>query len=358
MTEPRVLLITGEYPPMPGGVADYTCLLRPALESRQIQATVLSARGSDADESVTRWDWRTVSAVRDAVKRHLIDVVHIQYQAGAFGMHPAINLLPRQLNDTPVVTTFHDLRPPYLFPKAGNLRYFLMRRMARWSSAVIVTNPADRNSFIKGHVIPQMIPLGPSLPAPSDRVERRSLVGYFGFPSRQKGFDLLICAVGRIPQQNRPGILIVGGHPPDGAHHGFMTRAEVDGIADQSEVTITWAGHLEAQAASNALASCAVLAFPFPSGATQRSSALIAALQTGQPVITTTPRISGSLGTLAQLPQLVQVDAADAELVRDALIDSMNRTTPAEPLPHEYQWDSIAARHANLYRSLIQEVGG
>ena len=40
-------------------------------------------------------------------------------------------------------TTFHDLRPPYLFPKAGPLRDYVTHRLARASDAVIGTNGSD-----------------------------------------------------------------------------------------------------------------------------------------------------------------------------------------------------------------------
>ena len=45
--------------------------------------------------------------------------MNIQYQTAAYGMSPFIHFLPDALRPIPVVTTFHDLRFPYLFPKAG-----------------------------------------------------------------------------------------------------------------------------------------------------------------------------------------------------------------------------------------------
>ena len=53
--------------------------------------------------------------------------MHIQYQSAAYGLHPAVNYLPwrlRALQHRPAIgATFHDLRFPYIFPKAGPLRW-------------------------------------------------------------------------------------------------------------------------------------------------------------------------------------------------------------------------------------------
>src|SRR5438105_13054936 len=54
-------------------------------------------------------------------------VVHVQYQAAAFGMTLPVHLLPRYFRrrapGRKVFVTFHDLKVPYLFPKAGRLRW-------------------------------------------------------------------------------------------------------------------------------------------------------------------------------------------------------------------------------------------
>ena len=66
------------------------------------------------------------------------DVVHIQYQSAAYGCIGAVNFLPWRLRlarPGPALTTFHDLRLPYLFPKAGPLRWQAVLALARGSDA-------------------------------------------------------------------------------------------------------------------------------------------------------------------------------------------------------------------------------
>lgn len=313
---------------------------------------VLSLAGTDADTTVERWAWSLAGLVRRIIARHQIHVVHLQYQAGAFQMHPAINLLPARVRERPFVTTFHDLRPPYLFPKAGRLRFAAMRRMARWSDAVVVSNPRDAQTLSEGRIDSRTIPLGPSLPAPDRAISAGDRVGYFGFPSRQKGFHLLMDALGRLDRAKRPALRIVGGYPPESDSHGFLTQREVRASAESLGVTVDWTGYLEPQAASDALAACRAIAFPFPAGTTQRSSALIAALQTGRPVVATLPREPGELGTLARLPQLTLVERDSAQAIRTAIEQTRASTMAPAALPDQYTWDAIARSHAALYRDL------
>src|SRR5574337_1193637 len=95
-----VTLVGGEFPPMQGGVGDYT---------REL-AREFARRGLRVVERLTRDQ----------------PVVHIQYQAAAYGMTAPIHLLPQYLRwrkpARRVLVTLHDLKVPYLFPKAGALR--------------------------------------------------------------------------------------------------------------------------------------------------------------------------------------------------------------------------------------------
>jgi glycosyltransferase involved in cell wall biosynthesis len=85
--------------------------------------------------------------VHRAANETKCDVLHIQYQTGAFAMHPVINLLPLRFKlhwtRPKIVTTFHDLRVPYLFPKAGPVRLLANRLLLENSDAAILTNVED-----------------------------------------------------------------------------------------------------------------------------------------------------------------------------------------------------------------------
>ena len=134
----RVVLLSAEYPPTPGGVGDYTQCLGAALATRvseieiwTIRADMLCSIDPLLPEQIgtpiapATWSWTCWGAIRAGLRRIKPDVLHIQYQTGAYHMHPALNLLPARLRldaqRLRVVVTAHDLLMPYLFPKAGPL---------------------------------------------------------------------------------------------------------------------------------------------------------------------------------------------------------------------------------------------
>src|SRR5262249_14278014 len=152
-----VAIISAEYPPRPGGVGDYTHRLGQALEQRGSHVfifTIADCRFQIVDFEVpshnpqsticnlqSDWRWHIWRDVRAALQRTEPDILHIQYQTGAYGMHPAINFLPWRLRRAPqrpaLVVTAHDLLRPYLFPRAGPLRQWVTHRLLADADAVV-----------------------------------------------------------------------------------------------------------------------------------------------------------------------------------------------------------------------------
>ncbi len=147
------------------------------------------------------------------------------------GLHPAVNYLPwrlRLLRHRPhVVATFHDLRYPYLFPKAGPLRWQAVLALARGSDASVITNPADWLRLAKAGLSSKLrpIPIGSNIecqpPANYDRVRQRAqwgadpetwLLAYFGFLNPGKGGETLVRTLAELVRAGHPArLLMVGG---------------------------------------------------------------------------------------------------------------------------------------------------
>ena len=159
MTEPiRVLMISGEYPPMEGGVADFTAIVSEKLHARGAQVHVLTSHAAqDAREAESAQvhavmdDWGfgpLVRKMRELIADVRPDVVNIQYQTAAYGMHPAINLLPRFFPQIPVVVTFTICGCRTSFPKpapfvAGST-WILPAPLMPSSSPTLRTVPSSR----------------------------------------------------------------------------------------------------------------------------------------------------------------------------------------------------------------------
>jgi glycosyltransferase involved in cell wall biosynthesis len=271
-------------------------------------------------------------------------------------MHPALNALPSVVSRRiPVITTFHDLRVPYLFPKAGRLRKQAIVQMARGSDAVIVTNPADGRALMNERIESTQIPIGPNLPPPGRvGVVEEDTVAFFGFPAQSKGIVDLIQAMGTLPVP-RPTLLLIGAQGEPGSSNDILTATDVDTLAARAGVRVRRSGYLPPREASEALAVAGVIALPFVDGASLRSGSLLAALQSGRPVVTTRPHNSIDLDDLACLPQLLLADRGDGESLAAAIGRALTWTGSPSSLPQPFRWQSIAIAHDALYRSVLGE---
>ena len=404
----KVGLVTGEFPPMEGGVGAFTAELAKALHQLGHTVHIITSRDArppDAPRTFTsagepidlkfahlhprinRWRWPSLAVIADIVLRYELDVVNIQYQPAAFNMNSAaINFLPWRLkNVVKTAVTFHDLRVPYLFPKAGRLRQTAVNFLARSADGVIATNPADYQSLVSSLQSPGFqrrgtetqrvakIAIGSNITVhPTNHIEigeiRHSLglnaddvlLGYFGFLNESKGADTLIDALAQL--DGRFHLVFIGGQT--GASDSANNQAFLDGLRAQIEARgvterVHWTGFLSDARVSAHLQAADMLVMPYRDGASLRRGTLMAALAHGRPLITTTPAvptpqlISGEncclvlVGDVAALVTAVQTLTNDAELR-----ETLGRGAIA--LAEQFSWEKIAEETAEIYQTLLK----
>jgi glycosyltransferase involved in cell wall biosynthesis len=387
----RIALIAGEYPPLQGGLGDFTRELARACALAGHEAHVVTrvvpgapaeeiAQGVHAHRIMPAWDWGALLRLRRFLDSCRPDVVNLQYQAAAYHMHPAINLLPRLFAARiPVVVTFHDLKVPYLFPKAGAARWWAIRDMARCARACIATNVEDRDTLRQaGAREVEHIPIGSNIaPAPLRDFDRAAwrrarsapagapagaaLIGYFGFMNESKGGETLVRALAALCERGVDArLLFIGGQtgasdPTNVAYARYITQ-----LADELRVSERMArtGFLDDLGVSEALAACDCIALPYRDGASFRRGTLMAALAHGCAVVTTTPRvILPELEDGANVALVAPEDAgALAGAIQRVLADSDLRArlqAGARRASELFGWDRIAARTILLFNRLI-----
>jgi glycosyltransferase involved in cell wall biosynthesis len=378
----RIALLSAEYPPQPGGVGDYTRRLALALAARGHDLHVLTGQSNAAPAeqitlraSIGGWNWRCWPDTIAALEQARPHVLHIQYQTGAYGMHPAINLLPWRLRALPrrpaVVVTFHDLLEPYLFPKAGPARRWITQRLARDADAVVVTNAADAATLRARGLDPITIPIGSNIPvAPPGGYERAAwrsalgvaphevLVAYFGLLSPAKGVDLLLAALGPLADQIPLRLLLIGGSasaPQDRAYAAALqARLRQPPLSER----IIQTGHVDEATVSAHLLASDIVALPFRGGASFRSGSLLAALSHGAATLTTTPaapteepRLIHEQHALLAPAEPPALAAALRRLAADADLRA-RLGSGARALAAQFGWEAIAQRHEHVYRTL------
>lgn len=396
----RILFVTGEYPAMQGGVGDYTRRLSQALGGLGADVHVLTHADAGGDHLrvpssgyepivypiLARTGWNLWGAVRGLIRELRPGVVQIQYQSAAYGLHPAVNYLPWRLRMTArrprIVTTFHDLRFPYLFPKAGPLRRQAVLAVARGSDACVVTNPTDWLGLAEAGLRAKLrpIPIGSNIqcepPAGYDRIRQRAkwgagpetwLLAYFGFLNASKGGETLVRCLAELVRAGRPArLLMVGGKvgSSDPTNLAYLAKVEALigelGVADQ----VQWTGFTDPDEVSANLLATDVAVLPYREGASLRHGSLMAALAHGLPIVSTAlaSQPSGAEGLFPLLragESALLVAPEDPIRMAGAVTQVMTEPAlraqlagAAATLARQFEWDTLAERHLEAYRGL------
>ncbi len=372
----RIGMITGEYPPMQGGVGAYTRILSGEIASYEHQVFIFTAAaGQNPDQqppqdalhltaTVTHWGLGSLRAARRWTRANHLDLVNIQYQTAAYAMSPYIHFLPEALRPIPVVTTFHDLRFPYLFPKAGKLRDHIVQRLANASAGVIATNHEDFARL--RHPCAALIPIGSNISRQpdTDTAAFRALAGaapedllivYFGLVNHSKGLDTLLDALALLPDLPLRLALVgavAGSSDPTNTAYLREIDAQIDRLNLAPRVHRT--GYLDDAAVSGYLHAADFVALPFRDGASYRRGTLMAAIQHGAAILTTTPQVAVPSFTDGENLCLVPPDDPHtlAQAIRALYQSPAQRKalrTGAQALAHEFEWNKIARSTLVLY---------
>lgn len=339
-------LLTGEYPPIPGGVGDYTALLAAGLAETGAEVHVWTTHAdgpTPAAEGVTvhrdcgRWsrdDLKRLGATLEAfpTPRRLV----VQYAPNAWG-YKGLNLgfcrwvLGRARAGDEVRVMFHEVAYPFE-PLGKPTRWVLAaahrvmaRTLMKASTYVDVTIPAwettlrrcapDARLPVGCRPVPSNIPVVDD-PEGVAEVRRRvapkgeAIVGSFSSFSSLTG-PLLSAVLPKVllGGQGRVGLLV--GHGGDAmatrltaAHPELRGRLHATGAVAPGEVS----RHLQA---------CDLAIQTYPDGVTGRRGSVMAVLAHGVPVATNLGRLSESLWAESGGVSLAASPVADA-IVRAA----------------------------------------
>ncbi len=397
----KIGFVTGEYPPMEGGVGAFTQELAQALfplghqihiiTQRQawpsdIPKTVRNARDPIEVEFgylhpvIRHWRWSALPQIVSLVERYEFDVLNIQYQAAAYNMRsPSTNLMPwRFAHLCPTVVTFHDLRVPYLFPKAGHLRQTAVNFMVKRAAGVIVTNLQDFSKLQTLGIAEEhlaQIPIGSNinartvLPTEIQAVrdelnlqEGDQLLGYFGFLNETKGADTLLQALAQLPAHVH--LLFIGGRTgtSDTANNQSFF-AQLDQLIVELGIVerVHWTGFVPEEHVSAYLNTADLMVMPYRDGVSLRRGTLMAVLAHGRPLISTisstpTPELIHAENIWLVPPDDVQ---QVAEAIKTMLSDAELRTQlalGATAVADLFTWDKIAQQTAHFLQKIIMSA--
>jgi len=375
----KIGIITGEFPPMPGGVGAFSRILAETMQTQRHEVHILSRHGTDHDtlpiSTISKWGLSTVAPIQEWVNKHNFDVMNLQFQTAAYDMSATVHFLPQMVH-TPFVTTFHDLRFPYLFPKAGPLRTWMVNHLARQSDGVIATNHEDGNKldYLPNNTI---IPIGSNimsnLPVDYDRDAWRTkvsadkdtfLLGHFGFIKEIKGIDYLLDAMIKLLDRDiNLRLVFIGGRSntiDSGSDDPYL--AHLDNRIQQLGLTdrIHWTGFVEEEDVACYLNAVDLVTLPFLDGASYRRGSLMAAIQYGCAILTTHPK--AKVPTFKHEINLWMVPAYSATQIEQGILHLLEHDyhltdlrEGALQLRQHFDWDTIARETVDFYQNTLEK---
>ena len=313
-------VVTGEYPPQPGGVSDYTRRVAGGLACAGNRVDVWAPGGVGTPADGRAADRVAVHRLPDSFGRGSMAMMDealaadrgprrllVQYVPQAFGWRGGNVPFCRWLaGQDDVWVMFHEVGLPLGRESSvrQNVLALVQRHMARLvaSSAarVFVSVPAWRPG-VAPHVRPGTpvvwLPVPSGIPviedaAASAAIRARvagpaALVGHFGTYGAvvRPGLDAALAAIAAATPAR---VLLIGRGSADAA---WELAARHPGLRNR----LTAAGDLPADHVSRYLSACDVMVQPYPDGVSTRRTSAMAALAHGRPLVTTAGRLSEPL---------------------------------------------------------------
>jgi glycosyltransferase involved in cell wall biosynthesis len=368
-------ILTGEYPPQPGGVSDYTRLVARGLAAAGDEVQVWCppcGQPLPADPGVLvrrlpdHCGPRSLVALHTGLMREGPQArLLVQYVPHAFGFK-AMNLplcwwltLRRRL---PLWVMFHEVSCPVErgLPWKHRLLGHVTRRMAalvaRSARRILVSTPIWES--VLRTITPLRCPVT-WLPVPSNvppnvpptRIAEvrarlrtgpvREVIGHFGTFGALMG-ERLASILPPLLQGRRERLALLIGQGGERLSCALADRYPE--LRPQLRAT----GALPAEEIAPHLASCDVLVQPYPDGVTTRRTSLMAGLALGIPCVTTVGRVSEPLWQSSSAVALAPVgsDQALVSCVETVLADSGLHRSLAERSVRLYQ------EHFSLERTI------
>lgn len=349
-------LLTGDYPPRLGGVADYTRLVARALAAegevvhvwasgRDVPgAAAIDAADAAAGVTVHRVFERFTPAElaaaagearRDAAARWMVQWVPHQFGWKALNAALPLWMAARHRAGDEVDLMVHEGGVPFARGRwrqnvAAVVHRLMLRTAVAASDRVWLSVPGWDETIQRYGARPlpprAWLPIPSTIPVIDDRArvaawrarlapDGRPIVGHFGTHGGPVG-ELTRALVPAIAAR-APGctIVLAGARSDSAAAHFVAAHPRLAG-------RVVGVGALEADELSCVLQACDVMAQPYPDGVSGRRTSTLAALAHGVPVVTNVGALSEPLwqggGVVLATPDPAAQAAAVAALLDDA----------------------------------------
>jgi glycosyltransferase involved in cell wall biosynthesis len=330
-------IVTGEYPPQFGGVADHTWQLAHGLaacgEDVEVWAPRCSVVEPDSEAGVTvhrlvdHFGWRGILQLNASVARTPDAVLVVQYVPHAFGWK-AMNLplclwlAARERPEMAVI--FHEVAYPIGANQSmrhnalGHVTRLMASKVARAAKWIYVAIPdwermlprsVRQRTPIRWMPVPSNVarvddPSGSRILGHRYRGNRRHLIGHFGSYGIMIRTILVPLVETVLSRRADIAFLLMG----DGSRE-FLRELVAHEPSMAGRVHAT--GRLRADDLSRHLSACDLMVQPYPDGISTRRGSAMAALSHGIAVVTNSGALSELLWHTTRGVALVRTDGPD-----------------------------------------------
>ena len=349
-------IVTGEYPPQPGGVSDYTRLVARGLAGAGDRVDVWSPPTDepelhDPGVTVHRLPDRFGRRSCQLLSRHLDGLpppqrILVQYVPQAFGWRGAnvpFCLWLRSRRRDSIWVMFHEVAFP--FDTRAKLRHnglavvnrIMASIVARAAERVFVSIPAWKSPVerltrpgtpVSWLPVPSAVPIvngnGASAVIRARQGSGRPVVGHFGTYGRLVR-PLLDASVPMLLEGTDCSVLLLG-------RGSEIASRELIAAHPNLAARVQASGSLSPDTLSQYISACDVMLQPYPDGISSRRTSAMVALSHGRPVVTTSGPLTEPMWQESGAVLLVPVsDAAGlVSATRELLADPVRRTELSE----------------------------
>jgi len=332
-------IITGEYPPAVGGVADYTQLVARGLAASGDAVTVWTPTEGAADESGVTvrvlpdcYGLRSLRVLSREIDSGTSTRILVQYVPHAFGWKggnlPFCLWLRLRRRDRPWVM-FHEVAYPFDESAPFKLRALavvnrvMARLVSRAAHRAFVSIPAwrtDVQALASADTSIEWLPVPSTLPVVDDPegtnvvklryAPNRPLVGSFGTFGHQVRALLLDCLPLLVARSDAT-VLLLG-------RNSNLVADEIRAAHPDLTGRVFGTGSLTTEQLSIHIRACDVMLQPYPDGVSTRRTSAMAALTHERALVTTAGTLTEAFWALDHAAVLMP--AGDPVRIADAVV--------------------------------------
>lgn len=336
----KLAMISGSYPPDTCGVGDYTARLVETLRDSGIDVRVFSSY---------KWNLLGFSRLYRKLSYFKPDVIHIQYPTVGYGK----GILPQLLSlaIAPCVVTLHEVSQVHV------LRRLSLYPFALGAERLIFTSDYEMNYALKWAPWlanrSSVIPIGSFISTPIDACEKDlDDIVYFGLIRPKKGLEQVIRLAYLAKSEGVSlSVRIIGS--VDSKQQPYLDQLQ----SASAGLPIRWELGLPEPQVANLLARSRIAYMPFPDGASERRSSLLALLLNG--VATVSTKGAFTTGAMADAIAFAETPEEALHIVKGLMAAPEKQELLAQKArryARRHGWDSIASRHLELYREVLQHT--